>query len=203
METVRDELLPDRLTPSAVVSLVFHPLLTPVPAGILILWLADVSLLFSVLWIALCGLIVVAPLAVYILVMKSVWGQDTSVREHRHQLYVIGIALTITLILVLRYLEAPLILRASIYSGALAGFLGGVMNRWVKVSLHVGVSTGITIVLLSIQLWVGLFAGVLTVVVAAARYEMRHHTVPELIIGFVIPTFSVVIGFEAAGLPIL
>jgi len=195
--------LPDRFTPAAVISLIFHPLITPVPAGILILWLADVNILFSVLWIGLCGSVVVLPLIGYLFIMKVIWDQNTSVQEHRHQLYIIGIVLTITLILILRYLTAPLILRASIYSGALAGILGGFINTQVKVSLHVGVSTGITIVLLSVHPWTGLLAGVLTLLIAAARYQMRHHTIQELIIGFIVPTISVLIAFEGVGISIL
>lgn len=194
--------LPDEFTPEAVISIVFHPLWTPAPAGVLILWLAGVQLKLAILWIGLCAVVVIVPLAVYIAVMKAIWGQETSVRENRHQLYMLGIGLTVLLLGALHYFQAPEILLTSIYSGALSGIIGFMLNVLDKVSLHAGVSTGISVVLFTIDPIIGVCAGLLTLTIAWARYRMQHHSVVELAIGVIIPTNCIVFVFFFFNIPL-
>ena len=134
--------------------------------------------------------------------MKVIWGQETSVRENRHQLYVLGIGLTVLLLGVLHYFQGPEILLASIYSGALSGMIGFILNVLNKVSLHAGVSTGISVVLFTINPIIGACAGLLTLIIAWARYRMQHHSIVELAIGMIIPAISIVSVFLAFDIPL-
>jgi len=199
---IRNRFLPDKFTPSSVISLVFHPLLTPAPAGVLILWLDGLQLESAVRWISLCALVVVFPLGLYIAIMKVRWGQETSIRENRHQLYVIGIGLTILLVIILELFQGPKLLKASIYSGAVSGIIGSLTNVLNKVSLHVGVSTGISIVLFNVSPAIGVSGGILTVLIGLARYRMGHHTTKQILIAILIPSVGILSVFVAMRIPI-
>lgn len=198
-----EEFLPDKYTPSSIISLVFHPLLTPTPSGILILWLSGSTVLEAVTWIGICAAICVVPISIYIFVMKVYWEQDTSIRKNRHQLYIIGTMLTFALVLILEYLAAPRILVAGMYSGILSGIIGFASNLLDKVSLHVGVSTGISYMLFTIDQPIGLLGGVLTVLIAFARFQMKHHTLRQLAVAAIIPLGSLSIVFVIMGIQII
>lgn len=195
-----EDLVPSPLGFWGIVSLVLHPLLTPTPAGILILWLAGLSLSTAVWWISICAVTVVLPIGAYIGIMKSVWGRDTGIRENRHQLYVLGVLLTILLVLVLRERGAPALLLASIYAGVLSGVIGAVVNLSTKVSLHVGVSTGISLVFYSVAPVAGLLAGFLTIIVGIARLRLGNHSPLQLVVAAMIPSFSIVVVFFWMGI---
>lgn len=196
------EFLPERFGPAEILSLVFHPLLTPAPAGIAILWFDGLPLIRAGFWIGVCVLVVVVPISIYIGFMKTRLGQDTSVRENRHQLYLIGIVLTVFLIIILHFLGSPKILLASIYSAALSGIIGSLTNLLDKVSLHVGVSTGISLVLFSVNPSAGIIGGLLTLAIGGARFHMRHHDIKELIVAGIIPVVSIGIIFVALDIPL-
>jgi hypothetical protein len=80
--------------------------------------------------------------------------------------------------------------------------IGFVLNVLNKVSLHAGVSTGISVVLFTINPIIGGCAGLLTLIIAWARYRMQHHSIVELAIGMLIPAISILSVFLAFDIPL-
>lgn len=182
------------------ISILFHPLFVPLPVGILALNLAGYSLSDSVMWVTVSSSFIVLPLAAWAGYMLYT-NQDMNNRSNRYPIYGMVGVLTVLLIVLLRQLHAPKILMGTLYASALAGFLAGIINIYIKVSLHAGVWAGAAVILFYYSPVIGALTTGLTVFIAGVRFSMGRHTITELLIAILLPVISLVSVFHILGVP--
>ncbi len=119
-----------------------------------------------------------------------------SVREQRSSLYILAAFLFVLLLAILVFGKAPLILIACLISAILATVTAFAINqRFTKLSLHsIGMAGCATVLLLVAPLW-GIVMAISAVLVGWARIRLKHHTPLQILIGWMVSAFSVLIIF--------
>jgi hypothetical protein len=187
------------IEPLKIISIVFHPIFVPLPAGIVTLLLAGYPFDEAVRWVGFSVIVIVGPLALWAAYMLST-NQDMNIRENRYPIYFVLGASTLALLVVFYLIDAPDILLATMYASAGAGLVGGLLNVRIKISLHTGVWAGAAVILGHFSLIFGAFAAIITVVVAATRLRMGRHTLSEVALAAVLPVGSALISFWLLGI---
>jgi hypothetical protein len=183
-----------------ILSVIFHPIFVPLPAGILTLLLAGYSISGAFLWVSFSAAIIVGPLAIWAVYML-ITGQDMNLRQNRFPIYGSLGFLTLLLIVLFRYLSAPPIILGTMYASAISGILGGLINIYSKISLHAGVWAGAAAIIFHYSVMYGLIVAVLTIFVGVIRIKMNRHTIGQIVLAVVLPIISVVSVFWALDLP--
>lgn len=83
------------------------------------------------------------------------------------------------------YLNQPTICLKSTFFLLLLFLIGYVINFFIKASLHTATPLLLASMLLPISPALSLFLFAATPFIAWSRYELKRHTIPELIVGFV------------------
>jgi membrane-associated phospholipid phosphatase len=183
-----------------ILSSIFHPFVIVILTMILSTVSQENRSGPALFWIVLSICVVILPLT-YVIYSKVRSGQysdsSVSIREQRHGLYGLAGFLFIVLITILVLGKAPRAFLASTLAGVLALAVAFLINRrYTKVSLHsMGIST-CTVILLLTTPQLGILLGLFIPLVGWARIRLGHHTLPQVLIGFVVAVASVVLVFR-------
>jgi len=183
------------------VSLLFHPFVIVIPTMVIAMICQKYTLWQSLFWTFLSVCIVILPMIFFIYIrVRSGHYSDSSVstREQRTSLYTLSGFLMVLLIGILVLAKAPLILTACLISAVLATLIGFVINnRFTKLSLHsVGMAGCVTVLCLTLPL-LGLCMIPFALLVGWARIRLKHHTLLQILIGWIVSVVSVLIVFQA------
>ncbi|MBI4506876.1 MAG: hypothetical protein HY691_15190 [Chloroflexi bacterium] len=155
-------------------------------------------------WLGLCIGSMAVPL-VLVVVRRVRSGHisdfDVSLRAQRKEIYLWGLALNLLTITLVYALDGPLFILAALLSGLVAGLLGILVNRYIKVSVHTGVSAMVATGLLLVSgpsAWPTL---PMVGAVAWARYRVRRHTAAEIAGGLALGAVATTLTFKMVGLP--
>jgi len=92
-------------------------------------------------------------------------------------------------------LKAPELITILSYSVFLLAIVGGLINRFTKISLHVGVLSGFSAAFGFISLPLGLIGFLITLGVAWSRLRLDRHTYQQISLGVVIPASCIFVVF--------
>jgi membrane-associated phospholipid phosphatase len=182
------------------VSVIFHPFVVVIPTMVIAMIANGNTLRQSLFWTILSIGIVILPMLILIFAgVRSGRYSDPSIsmREQRTRLYALAILLLILLLAALIVGKAPLILIACLVSAVLATLIGYVINlHFTKMSLHsVGVAGCATVLLLTAPI-LGLVMALFAPIVGWARIRLKHHTPLQILIGWAVSLFCVLIVFH-------
>ncbi len=170
---------------AAVVSWIGHPLVfITISVGIVLatqLSSRAALPLFGAMFLA-----IIAPMGVLLFlgVRSGRWSNaDVSVREERKRFYPIAIPLSAVGTAVMWLVSAPrYILRGGIVTLLLL-IIAALINLRFKISLHMLFATYCTVVLFQVNIWCGVAALVLSVLVFWSRLVLSRHTIAEMAAG--------------------
>jgi len=182
-----------------VISDIFHPFVVVVPTMVIAMVAQGNTLWQSLFWTILSVCIVIFPMLVVIYKgVRSGRFSDASisVREQRSGLYTLAAILLVLLLAVLVLGRSPLILIACLISAILATVTGFAINqRFTKLSLHsIGMAGCATVLLLVVPIW-GIVMTISALLVGWARMRLKHHTPLQILLGWMVSAFSVLIVF--------
>lgn len=137
----------------------------------------------SARWTAVVAAATVLPLTAVVLrnVRSGRWSDfDVSRHDQRRGLYRAAAPLLLACTAILRLLGAtPMMLRAT--AAAAAMFLCGyLLNRWLKVSLHLMCAAFCAVLLGYAWTWIAVAA------IGWSRRKLERHTMPEIVVGLVL-----------------
>jgi membrane-associated phospholipid phosphatase len=157
------------------------------------------SLFQALLWTLLAIMIVNVPMG--LLVFKGIRSgrysdPSISIREQRNNLYILGAASLLALLLLLIVGKAPAVLTACLVSAFVATGFGFVINRLTKLSIHSAAMAGCAAVLLWTMPIFGAILAIFAPFVGWARIRLKHHTPAQILIGWIVPSVCVFIVFR-------
>ena len=181
------------------ISNIFHPFVVVIPTMVIAMVVQDSTLLQSLAWTILSVCIVIVPMlfVIYAGVRSGRFSDASiSVREQRSSLYTLAALLLVLLLAILVLGKAPSVLIACLISAILATVAGFAINqRFTKLSLHSIGMAGSTTVLLLVMPLLGLAMTIFALLVGWARIRLKHHTPLQILIGWMVSAFSVLIVF--------
>lgn len=177
------------------ISKLLHPLAVPVPAGVIILLLDGTDLLTAIGWVAVIIISLILPMAGLVAYLRKFHGLDTDRRSPRNILYPLGLFFAGLTAGLLYYLSAPEIILTGIYIAILSGIAGLAINRKTKISLHVGVMSGIAATAFYVDFMAGVSALVLALLAGWSRIQLDHHTLNQVLLGLSVPLASAAVVF--------
>lgn len=169
------------------VSRILHPLLISVPLGIVFLYLAEVSLLESIKWVSISAAITVLPISLFLWRHPDYEIREVNNRERRDLLYLIGIIQFSCVVAVSRLLKAPEIVQLSSIVLLTLGLIGGLINRFTKVSLHVGILSGFSAAISFMSPSIGSLSSLITLIAGWSRLRLGRHSLKQVTLGLLIP----------------
>jgi membrane-associated phospholipid phosphatase len=184
-----------------VVSLIFHPLIVVIPTMIVVMVRSGTTIWQALFWTVLSACVANLPLGMLIFYgVRSGHYSDAwvSIREQRRSIYIVyGFSMAI-LLAILIFDRAPLILTACWISAMLTTGIGYEINHnFTKLSLHsVGMAGCVTVLCLTLPL-LGLCMIPFALLVGWARIRLKHHTLLQILIGWIVSVVSVLIVFQA------
>lgn len=155
-------------------------------------------------WLGLCIGSFAAPLMLVVarrVRSGHISDFDVSLRTQRREIYLWGLTLNVLTIALVYALDGPLFVLAALLSGLMAGLLAVLANRYIKVSVHSGVSAMVATGLLLVNgpaAWPTL---PMVGAVAWARYRVRRHTPAEIAGGVALGAVATTLSFKMIGLP--
>ena len=182
-----------------VVSYVFHPLLVVIPTLVIAMTSLGSTLGQAIFWTVLSIAIVNLPMALLLF-----WGvrsgkysdASVSIREQRTSIFAVGGTCLVILLAVLIIGNAPVVIIACLISAVIATALGFWINRYTKLSLHSAAMAGCTAVLLLTATWIGVVMAVFAPLVGWARIRLKHHTLVQILIGWIVSIICVFVVFR-------
>ena len=173
------------------VSRIFHPFVLAIPTGMLLLYLAELSIVESVKWVLLSAAVTILPTTLFMRFHPDYRLRDINSREKRNLLYLIAVTELIILTGLSYLLNAPETVMVYLYSAVILTSVGALINRFSKISLHVGFlsSFSTAVSFLSIQLGALFYA--MTLTTAWSRLRMDRHTFRQLLLGVFIPIICI------------
>ena len=182
-------------------SRVFHPFVISVGVLFVAQLFQGYTWLSAAAWTALCFLVVIAPVLLFILLrVRSGRYQDAdvSIREDRYLLYGLAGGCFILLVALLALLQAPAIVQQTLQAALFAIAVGAILNRFVnKLSLHTLTVAGCAAVLLFVRPSAGIVLGLISLLVGWSRLYLSRHTLAEVIGGWFVGVLCVAIWFLA------
>jgi len=157
------------------------------------------ALKWSLILIAV-GILPVFLVMVYLARKGKLDNIFTSVRRQRTGVYLLAAVCAVAGGVIIAFLEAPLVLRATFVAGLSAVVVFMVINlRW-KISLHIAFIAASAIVLIILYGRIGAISLVLLPPVAWARVESGQHTPAQVVAGAFLAMVIVVVVFYLYGL---
>jgi hypothetical protein len=162
----------------------------------------------SVEWVAIILLFFVFMPVVYVLVRTSRSGKQTKslvelnkfLKQHPADILILAFSLGLPCLIILWFFEAPAILISTIVALLAGSIVTSLFNLFYRVSFHL---TGITVlIIMAAQTWGWpyLFLLVAIPLISWAKFKIRDHTIPQLIIGTIV---AVAVSFGALQLGFL
>lgn len=184
---------------AGLVSHIFHPLVVVIPTLVIAMVRLGSTIWEALFWTVLSIAIVNLPMALLLF-----WGvrsgkysdASVSIREQRTSIYAVGGTCLVILLAVLIIGKAPVVIIACLVSAVIATVLGYVINRYTKLSLHSAAMAGCTAVLLWTAPLIGLIMALITPLVGWARIRLKHHTLVQILIGWMVSMICVFVVFR-------
>ena len=162
----------------------------------------------SIEWVAIILLFFVVIPVVYVLVRTSRSGNQTKslvelnkfLKQHPADILILALSLGLPCLLILRFFEAPAILISTIVALLAGSIVTSLFNLFYRVSFHL---TGITVlIIMAAQTWGRPYLFLLLAIplTSWAKFKIRDHTIPQLIIGTIV---AVAVSFGALQLGFL
>jgi len=182
------------------VSLVSHPFIVVIPTMVIAIVQQGDSLWGALFWTMLSVCVVILRLVFFVYSgVRSGRYSDPSIsmREQRQSLYIIAGLLLVLLLAILILGNAPLILIACLVSAILTIVVGLAINtRMTKLSLHsIGMAGCATVLILTVPI-LGLVMALFAPLVGWARIRLRHHTPFQILVGWMVAAFCVLLIFH-------
>jgi membrane-associated phospholipid phosphatase len=191
---MNSEKLLDRF--ALLLSRIFHPFIISVPAGLLFLYLTDISLLKSLKWISISATITILPTALFMKIHPDYYLRNINSRENRKLLYLIGTLELSVLAMLLWALRVPEIILMLSYSSVLSAIIGGLLNRFTKVSFHVSLISGFSTAIMIVSPNIGILSFIITLGVAWSRLRLERHTLLQVALGIITPASCITVVFH-------
>ena len=162
----------------------------------------------SIEWVAIILLFFVVIPVVYVLVRTSRSGNQTKslvelnkfLKQHPADILILALSLGLPCLIILWFFEAPAILISTIVALLAGSIVTSLFNLFYRVSFHL---TGITVlIIMAAQTWGRPYLFLLLAIplISWAKFKIRDHTIPQLIIGTIV---SVAVSFGALQLGFL
>jgi membrane-associated phospholipid phosphatase len=167
------------------ISVVFHPL-----AVIMAFAMLYISTIYddemALLVMSLIGFIAVLPIVIYNsiqLLRGKISNFDLSDQKQRNKSYPLLLLILIVLILSASWMNVPkaLILNLGIFGLMLVVFF--FFRNYLKISLHASTSFFLTALIIFDFGSIGLYAAIISMLVAVSRIILKRHTKMEVVIG--------------------
>lgn len=168
-----------------IISVVFHPL-----AVIMAFAMLYISTIYddemALLVMSLIGFIAVLPIVIYNsiqLLRGNISNFDLSDQKQRNKSYPLLLLILIVLILSAVWMNVPksLILNLGIFGLMLVVFF--FFRNYLKISLHASTSFFLTALIIFDFGSIGLYAAIISTLVAISRIILKRHTKMEVVIG--------------------
>ena len=162
----------------------------------------------SIEWVAIILLFFVVIPVVYVLVRTSRSGNQTKslvelnkfLKQHPADILILALSLGLPCLIILWFFEAPAILISTIVALLAGSIVTSLFNLFYRVSFHL---TGITVlIIMAAQTWGWPYLFLLLAIplISWAKFKIRDHTIPQLIIGTIV---AVAVSFGALQLGFL
>jgi hypothetical protein len=206
------ETLEHQVTRSTYVAQTISKFTSPTILSVIILLLIaftkSKNLSESIEWVAIILLFFVFIPVVYVLVKTSRSGNQTKslvelnkfLKQHPADILILALSLGLPCLLILRFFEAPAILISTIVALLAGSIVTSLFNLFYRVSFHL---TGITVlIIMAAQTWGRPYLFLLLAIplISWAKFKIRDHTIPQLIIGTIV---AVAVSFGALQLGFL
>ena len=137
---------------------------------------------------------------VYLVRRQRLDGIFINARKQRNNIYLLASVCAVVGFLVLSYLEAPLILRATFVAGLSMVVIFMCINLLWKISVHTAFVTASITILIILYGAIGAVATALLPLMAWARIELKRHSPAQVVIGSLLAALIVVVVFYLFGL---
>ena len=148
----------------------------------------------SIEWVAIILLFFVVIPVVYVLVRTSRSGNQTKslvelnkfLKQHPADILILALSLGLPCLIILWFFEAPAILISTIVALLAGSIVTSLFNLFYRVSFHL---TGITVlIIMAAQTWGRPYLFLLLAIplISWAKFKIRDHTIPQLIIGTIV-----------------
>lgn len=184
-----------------------NPTILSVITLLLIAFTKSSNMLESVGYFAIILLFFVSIPAVYVLLRTSRNGNQTKslvgltkfLKQHPFDILVMALLLGFPCLIMLWFLEAPAGLISTVAALLAGSIVTSLFNLFYRVSFHL---TGITIlIIMAAQVWGQPYLFLLVSIppISWAKFQIRDHTIPQLIIGILV-ALSVSLGIVHLGI---
>jgi hypothetical protein len=171
-----------------------NPTILSVITLLLIAFTKSNNLLESVGYFAIILLFFVFIPAVYVLLRASRKGNQTKslvgltkfLKQHPFDILVMALLLGLPCLIILWFLEAPAGLISTVMALLAGSIVTSLFNLFYRVSFHL---TGIAILIIMVaQVWGQPYLFLLVAIppISWAKFQIRDHTIPQLIIGIIV-----------------
>jgi hypothetical protein len=171
-----------------------NPTILSVITLLLIAFTKSSSVPESVGYFAIILLFFVFIPAVYVLIrasrsgnkIKSVIELTKFLKQHPVDILIMALLLGLPSLIILGFLKAPVVLTATVAALLAGSIVTSLFNLFYRVSFHL---TGITIVIImAAQAWGQPYLFLLIAIppISWAKFQIRDHTIPQLIIGIIV-----------------
>lgn len=157
------------------------------------------ALKWSLILIAV-SILPVFLVVVYLARRGKLDGIFTSVRKQRTKIYLLAGVCAVVGGVIITYLDAPLMLRATFVAGLSAVVVFMCVNLLWKISLHIAFVAASATVLVILYGLIGAISVVLLPLMAWARIESGHHSPAQVATGALLAAVIVVVTFYLFGL---
>ncbi len=183
------------------VSIIVHPILFPLLALGLALYLATDSVAATLGWIVMALALTSLPITLLVgfQVIRRKWSDlDVSVRRQRYALYPFGIACMLVLTLSYAHFDAPAVAIRSGYALVIANVVDGIVNLFYKVSAHAtGAAASSALVWFATPFVVlAIVASAATLLVGWSRVELKRHTRGQVLLGWLVGVSAMILAFH-------
>lgn len=178
------------------VSRFLHPFIISVPLGILFLYLSGIGPVEATKWISIAALITLLPIFAFLRARSDYSIRAVNSREKRNLLYLIGLIQITGVAVVFRILSAPETVQLSSVTLLILALVGGLINRFTKISLHVGILSGFSTAISFMSIEIGSLWFLLTLVVGWARIRLERHTLQQVALGLSVPALFIAFIFS-------
>ena len=167
------------------ISLVLNPLVILMPVPFFLVFERTDNLMRSLAWTIISAffLFVYFLLIVVGIRLKVFSDLDVSKREQRPILFIVGLFIAISYLIILFLFHAPGILQTGTFALILGLFIIGIFNMFTKVSGHLAVLSSFLTFVVLVEGWRFLVLFVLLPILAWARIKTKNHTPLQTILG--------------------
>lgn len=173
------------------ISKICHPFVLAIPAGLLLLHLTDLGVIESLKWVLLAATLTIVPTTLFMKIHTDYRLRDINSRENRNLLYLVAFTELIILTAVSAVLNAPRIVLVYLYSAIILIAVGASVNRFAKISLHVGFLSGFSTAISFFSIPFGAVFYVMTLITSWSRFRMNRHTFKQILLGIFIPIICI------------